>query len=279
MSSLQQSLFKKSSKTFYYSTLFFPKYMRSDIHDLYAFVRTADDYVDTLPQDSEAFYRFSNNSLSALDHPDTRSADPIIAWFVDVYKKYHFRKEWVESFLQAMESDLSVVSMTDVEALEKYMYGSAAVVWYMMCAIFSIDDPDSLYAAKMLAYSMQSINFIRDVAEDNELGRKYLYDIGGIRYGWLIIQDEHLSPFIDLHLKNYYAYLRKAQAWLYNLPLAFRVPVLTASDMYAWTAREIEKNPSVIFKRKIKPTKGQIMIHAIRNFIVEWVLLTRLIKS
>jgi phytoene/squalene synthetase len=51
-----------------------------------------------------------------------------------------------------------------------------------MCAIFSIDDPDSLHAAKMLAYSMQSINFIRDVAEDNELGRKYLYDIGDIRY-------------------------------------------------------------------------------------------------
>ncbi len=279
MGALQQSLFKKSSKTFYYSTLFFPNSIRSDIHDLYAFVRTADDYVDTLPQDREAFYRFRDDSLSALDHPDTRSPDSIIAWFVDVYKKYDFKKEWVESFLGAMESDLSVVSMTDREALEKYMYGSAAVVWYMMCAIFSIDDPDSLHAAKMLAYSMQSINFIRDVAEDNELGRKYLYDIGGIRYDWLIIQDEHLPPFIDLHLKNYYAYLREAQAWLYDLPLAFRVPVLTASDMYAWTAREIEKDPSVIFQRKIKPTKGQIMINAIRNFIVEWVWLTRLIKS
>lgn len=79
MGALQQSLFKKSSKTFYYSTLFFPRYMRSDIHDLYAFVRTADDYVDTLPQDREAFYRFRNNALSALDHPDTQSHDPIIA--------------------------------------------------------------------------------------------------------------------------------------------------------------------------------------------------------
>jgi phytoene/squalene synthetase len=45
-----------------------------------------------------------------------------------VYRKYDFKKEWVESFLGAMESDLSVVSMIDGEALEKYMYGSAAVV-------------------------------------------------------------------------------------------------------------------------------------------------------
>jgi phytoene/squalene synthetase len=52
----------------------------------------------------------------------------------------------------------------------------------MMCGIFSIRDSDSLYAAKMLAYSMQCINFIRDIEEDNALGRRYLYDIVGIQY-------------------------------------------------------------------------------------------------
>ena len=279
MSTLQQSLFKKSSKTFYYSTLFFPRNLRPDVYKLYAFVRTADDLVDTLPQDREAFYQFKNASLLSIDTQDLESPDPIIAWFIWVYRKYNFKKEWVESFLEAMESDLSTVSMSDKQGLEQYMYGSAAVVWYMMCALFSIYDSESLYAAKMLAYSMQSINFIRDIDEDNMLGRKYLYDISGIQYDWLITHDENLHAFIYSHMQNYYGYLREAEDWLHSLPLSFRVPVLTASDMYRWTAKKIEKNPSIIFQKKVKPSKIQIIRHALYTLIVEWARLPRSSQS
>ena len=79
MTTLQQSLFKKSSKTFYYSTLFFPRNLRPDVYKLYAFVRTADDLVDTLPQDREAFYQFKDTSLRSLDIQAIESPDPIIA--------------------------------------------------------------------------------------------------------------------------------------------------------------------------------------------------------
>lgn len=271
MTNLQQSLFKKSSKTFYYSTLFFPKNIKSDVHKLYGFVRTADDYVDTIPQDSKAFFSFKDESLYYLDNLHLNSPNPIIAWFAQVYQKYNFKREWVESFLWAMQSDLSQVHISSKHELEHYMYGSAAVVWYMMCWIFSIHDSDSLYAAKMLAYSMQCINFVRDVHEDNLLARRYLYDIAGIKYNWLVVHDKNLNDFVDAHIQNYYMYLSEAQKWMYNLPLFFRVPVLTASHMYEWTAEEIQKNPSIIFKKKVKPTKIQIIMQAIYNLCVEWV--------
>ncbi len=279
MTQLQQSLFKKSSKTFYYSTLFFPKSIKTDIHLLYAFVRTADDYVDSIPQDAAAFYNFKEDSFYYLDHLNQISKNPIISWFVQVYRKYDFKREWVESFLEAMESDLWEVRINNKQELEYYMYGSAAAVWNMMCWIFWIRDSRSLYSAKMLAYSMQCINFVRDVEEDNTLARRYLYDTEQIQYEWLIIPDKNLYPFLDAHVQNYYSYLREAQEWLYNMPLFFRVPVLTASQMYEWTAREITKKPWVIFEKKIKPSKLRIISQAIRNLCIEWVRELRFIQS
>lgn len=269
MSQLQQSLFKKSSKTFYYSTLFFPKNIKIDIHLLYAFVRTADDYVDNIPQDGAWFYSFKEDSFYYLDNFDQTSSNPIISWFVQVYRKYDFKREWVESFLEAMQSDLWEVHMNNKQELEYYMYGSAAAVWKMMCWIFWIRDPGSLYAAKMLAYSMQCINFVRDVEEDNILERRYLFDTKEIKYEWRIIPDKNLHIFLDAHIQNYYSYLSEAQEWLYNLPLFFRVPVLTASNMYEWTAREIKKNPWIVFEKKIKPSKPRIIFCTLCNLCIE----------
>jgi phytoene synthase len=269
MTSRQTSLFKKSSKTFYYSTIFFPDSIKLDIHKLYGFVRTADDYVGSVPQKSVDFYEFKKRALFFIDHPDQISDNEIIASFIEVYHKYDFKREWVESFLWAMESDLGEVMMRNTNDLEKYMYGSAAVVGFMMCAIFSVRDTESLDAAKNLAYSMQLINFIRDIDEDNELWRRYLYDIDDIEYESDVIPDDHLTDFVEKHIQYYRNYLHKSWEWLYNLPLRFRIPVLTASQMYDWTAREIKKNPLMIFEKKLKPSKLRVIITALKNTIIE----------
>ena len=52
------SLFKKGSKTYFYSTIFFPKKVKEEVFILYSFLRKADDYVDAIPQDAEGFYDF-----------------------------------------------------------------------------------------------------------------------------------------------------------------------------------------------------------------------------
>lgn len=269
MHTLQQKIFKKSSKTFYYSTLFFPKHTQTDVHKLYAFVRTADDFVDSLEQNWTGFYHFRDESLYFIDSHDEQSSHPIISWFVEVYKKYHFKREWVVSFLSAMESDLWVVRMKDTQELESYMYGSAAVVGYMMCAIFSIQDQQRLEAAKMFAYSLQTINFIRDIDEDNKLWRRYLYNTYLSNYDGLIECDTHFSLFCLEHMQHYYSYLKAAKQWLAELPLHFRIAVVTASDIYTWTAREIEKNPARVFQEKIKPSIFRVMIYGLSNSIIE----------
>ena len=48
-----QSIFRAGSRTYYYSTLFFPPEVKQDVFTLYSFVRVADDYVDSVPQQKE----------------------------------------------------------------------------------------------------------------------------------------------------------------------------------------------------------------------------------
>jgi phytoene synthase len=58
--------FKNGSKTFFTSSLFFPKTVREDIFIFYSFVRTADDLVDCVPPQLETFIQFKNKYSRGL---------------------------------------------------------------------------------------------------------------------------------------------------------------------------------------------------------------------
>ncbi|MFP4301728.1 MAG: squalene/phytoene synthase family protein, partial [Spirochaetaceae bacterium] len=58
--------FKSGSKTYFNSSVFFPRDVREDVFVLYGFVRVADNYVDQVPQDAEGFYEFRRAYEKAL---------------------------------------------------------------------------------------------------------------------------------------------------------------------------------------------------------------------
>ena len=60
---LHYETFRQGSKTYFNSTRFFPEPVRSDVFLLYGFVRTADDFVDAVPQDRNGFERFRGTVL------------------------------------------------------------------------------------------------------------------------------------------------------------------------------------------------------------------------
>jgi len=51
-------IFKRGSITYFNSSRLFPRRIREEVTKLYAFVRLADDMVDSIPQRVEDFYRF-----------------------------------------------------------------------------------------------------------------------------------------------------------------------------------------------------------------------------
>lgn len=260
-------IFKKGSKTYFNSSIFFPEKVRSDIFILYGFVRVADDYVDTIPQDKEAFHQFCDRYRKAFNTGE-KADDLVIDSFIDLIHRKNFDPEWVEAFLYSMELDHVKSEYNTLEETLEYIYGSAEVIGLFMAKI--LDTPEEWYpAAKMLGRAMQYINFIRDIKEDIKLGRRYLpldgFKLKNLSPEEVMNNKEEFERFLRAQIDQYFEWQKDAEPGFKHMPRRYRIPIKTASDMYKWTGKQIQKNPLIVFEKKVKPSKGRIVSRVIYN--------------
>ncbi len=254
-----KELFRKSSKTYYYSSVFFPSEVRCDVFRLYSFVRTADNYVDSVPQQTEEFYSFLAEYRKALRGEPTDNQ--IIDAFVSLSKRKNFEPAWTDAFLQSMEWDLSRSEYETEEEMLKYIYGSAEVIGLYMSAILGLS-AKAHRAAVFQGRAMQLINFIRDIDEDNGFGRRYLpsaeTDLLDLSYASAQKNPKEFERYIRFQIDRYRQWQAEATKGFSFLPRRYRIPVSVAADMYNWTASVIWKDPFVVFSRKVKPGKLRV---------------------
>jgi len=265
---IQRQIFREGSITFFNSSLFFPPNVRRDVFTLYCFVRTADDFVDTIPQRTDDFYYFRENYCNAINgHP---ADNPVIDEFVELMRRKGFDPQWVESFLNTMELDLSKKSYSSIDEIIEYMYGSAEVIGLFMMRIMDLPPESSRYA-RMQGRAMQYINFIRDIEEDRQLGRTYLplvhSKIAILDYEHIMSEPDAFIHFMNVQISRYREWQSEARRGYIFLPLRYLIPIKTAADMYDWTARKIEMNPFIVFYQKVKPSQKQVRLKLISNFL------------
>lgn len=265
------SIFKKGSKTYFYSTIFFPKSVRRDVFILYSFLRKADDYVDSIPQDDQGFYNFKDRYQEA--RKGTVTGDVVVDSFAGLEKRKNFNKEWVEAFLKSMEMDLYKSNYQNMDELLIYLYGSSEVVGLFMASILDLPT-ESYTAARYLGRAMQYVNFIRDISEDLQLGRIYFpqdemeeYGIKSLDANLNKQEPDNFQYFLKKQLKTYYQWQNEAEKGFKYIPTRYLIPIKTASDMYLWTAKQIEKDPFLVYERKVKPTIPKIVSNIFSNSV------------
>lgn len=266
ISKVHREIFIKGSKTYFNSSVFFPKSVRRDVFILYGFVRVADDYVDQVPQDKEGFLEFCESYKQALS--GKKSDDIIIDSFIELMERKNFDPEWVEDFLHAMEMDLTKKIYTSIEQTIEYMHGSAEVIGFFMAKILDLPE-DTYFAAGRLGRAMQYINFIRDINEDLKFGRQYL-PLGGYSLKNLTMEEttnnkKEFERFITDQIQLYFTWEKEAEKGFKYIPRRYLIPIKTAADMYEWTALKIRENPFIIYEKKVKPSKGKIIIQVLKN--------------
>jgi 15-cis-phytoene synthase len=270
-------LFREGSTTYYNSARFFPKQVREDVFVLYGFVRKADNYVDAIPQDREGFYAFHDAWVKA--ESGTPSGDPVVDLYVELSRRRRFESSWTEAFLHAMELDLEKSSYNTIEETIEYMYGSAEVIGLFMCRIMELPD-EALFHARMLGRAMQYINFIRDIDEDLSLGRRYLPLAGTplkkLERDYALSHPELFRQFHGQQIELYRRWQEDAEAGYHYIPWRYLVPIKTAADCYLWTARLIEKDPLVVFQKKVKPEKSRVVLRGFANTVAAaWIILKK----
>lgn len=266
----QYGLFRRGSKTYYNSTRFFPAAVRREVFVLYGFVRKADNYVDAVPQQGPAFQAYCAAYRRALG--GTASGDPVIDDFVELMRRRDFDPQWVDAFLHAMEMDLSKRVYRRVDESLEYIYGSAEVIGLFMARIMGLQ-PEADDAARMLGRSMQYINFIRDIEEDNGFGRTYLpldeTSLGSLRFEDADADRAEFRRFIRAQLDRYDTWQQQAAEGFGYMPMRYRVPVKTAADMYHWTGTVIRNDPFIVYHKKVKPGRLRIFWRVAGNTLFD----------
>jgi phytoene/squalene synthetase len=140
-------------------------------------VRFADEIVDTFHDynKAELLDRFWKDTHQAIE--EKISLNPILHAFQDVYHRYNFSMDLVDTFMKSMEMDL-IKTDYDRSNYDTYILGSAEVVGLMCLKVFT-DGNEEQYqhlkpSAMKLGSAFQKINFLRDLHADyQELGRTY----------------------------------------------------------------------------------------------------------
>lgn len=274
INSIHYSIFKKGSKTYFYSSLLFPKNIREQIAHLYSFVRTADNFVDSIPQQRSQFNKFIKELDSAKK--TKKSNNLIINDFIALVNKKGIKSDWIEAFVTSMKTDLYKRRYKNFDELNQYIYGSAEVIGLMLAKILKLD-PKSYRYAKKLGRSMQYINFIRDIAEDNELKRTYIPQSELYKFGLVDLEYEtalnNKQSFINLirsQIEIYYQWQKEAEAGFKYISPKYITAIKTASDLYKWTAYQIYKDPFIIYTKKVKPPIHKIIVQASSNVIKQY---------
>jgi phytoene synthase len=119
---------------------------------------------------------------------------------------------------------------------------------------------------------MQWINFVRDIEEDNALGRCYFPKTDLVKFGLTDLSQEsaekhpdNFKKFVQFEIERCRKWQAQANAGFSFIPRKSRVAIKTAADMYAWAANEIEKSPMLVFEGKLRPSRIRIFARLLTN--------------
>ncbi|PWG04814.1 phytoene/squalene synthase family protein [Polaribacter aquimarinus] len=173
---------KKYSTSFSLAVNMLSPKIRTDIYNIYGFVRFADEIVDTFHNyDKEVLMgNFERDYYLAIEQGI--SLNPILNSFQKTVNRYNIPDEMVQAFLKSMKADLYKTQYQTKAEYDQYIYGSADVVGLMCLKVF-VEGDDKRYeelkdAAMRLGSAFQKVNFLRDLKDDFEvLNRSYFPNI------------------------------------------------------------------------------------------------------
>lgn len=147
--------------------------IRADIHNIYGFVRFADEIVDTFHDWDKEYLinKFEKDFYMAFEMGI--SLNPILHSFQKTVREYDIDLELIEAFLKSMKMDLTKKDYLSDQEYEDYIYGSADVVGLMCLKVFVKGDEKKYNelkeSAMRLGSAFQKVNFLRDIKSDSEL--------------------------------------------------------------------------------------------------------------
>jgi phytoene/squalene synthetase len=233
--------------------------MQKPIHNIYGFVRLADEIVDSFHQfnKEELLAEFKKETYAAIERGI--SLNPILNSFQSTVVEYHISSSLIDAFFKSMEMDLQKNSYNDNEYNE-YIYGSAEVVGLMCLHVFCDKDKTAYEKlrpyARQLGAAFQKVNFLRDVKADyQQLSRTYFPKVDFKNF------TPSMKKQIEDDIKKDFAISYEG---ILQLPVKARFGVYVAYKYYLSLFKKIQKtNAEKIMEQRVRiPNFSKIFIVA-----------------
>lgn len=231
---------KKYSTSFSLAVYMLSPKIREAIYSIYAFVRFADEIVDSFHEyDKEALLtEFEENYYKSFDQ--NISLNPILNCFQHTVKKYDITDDLIQSFLKSMRADLKKETYETIEEYNEYIYGSADVVGLMCLKVFvngDVEKYESLKNSAMkLGSAFQKVNFLRDLKDDYELLHRSYFP--GVNLKELTFEDKAVI------IADIESDFKEAFSGIKRLPLEAKFGVYTAYVYYKRLLKKLNNTPS-----------------------------------
>lgn len=253
-----------------YSTSFslgislFSSEFRKAIYAIYAYVRIADEIVDTFHDHDkrELLRKFREDTFCSI--ANGISTNPILHSFQQIVREFRIEDSLITAFLDSMEMDLDN-SYYERKEYSNYIYGSAEAVGLMCLRVFCNRDDELYkrleYPAKMLGSAFQKVNFLRDIRSDiDQRGRIYLPGIHSVYQ----INDEN-KKLLEKEVEHEF---REALKGIARLPDGVKLGVYTAYLYYFVLLRKIQRTTiSDLFRRRIRVSGLSKLILLLKSVI------------
>jgi phytoene/squalene synthetase len=248
---------RQYSSSFWLASRLFAEPVRTQVRNVYALVRVADEIVDipdpTLAHEPRArmLTWLQDDVRHALQ--TGYSGNLVVHAFARTAVGCGIGEELIDPFFASMRMDLDTTVHTR-ESFDRYVYGSAEVVGLMCLRVFLAGDEAGAGArdrsrdydrlapgARRLGAAFQKLNFLRDLAEDHELlHRCYFPALDPV-----LICDADRDRILD----DIDADLAAAGAVVPELPASSRRAVAAAHATFAELSSRLRETPAQEIRR------------------------------
>ena len=256
---------KKYSTSFSLAVNMLSPKIREAIYSIYAFVRFADEIVDSFHEyeKENLLNEFEHDYYKAFDQ--NISLNPILNCFQHTVKKYNITDDLIQSFLKSMRADLKKETYETVEEYNEYIYGSADVVGLMCLKVFVNGDEEKYESLKepamKLGSAFQKVNFLRDLKDDYELLHRSYFP--GINLKELSVEEKAAI------IEDIEADFKEAFSGIKRLPLEAKFGVYTAYVYYKRLLKKLNRTPSKdILNTRIRVSNPMKISLLARSFVV-----------
>ncbi|HEY8028978.1 MAG TPA: squalene/phytoene synthase family protein [Gaiellaceae bacterium] len=236
-----QRVTRARAKNFAYGIMVLPRPKRRAIAAIYAFAREVDDVADgTAPVDEK---RARLEALrDALDHPPATAMQVAVT---DARERFDIPRDALSALVDGGLQDLDKTRYASFDELRRYCEKVAGAVGVACVAVYGSDD---VKRAETLGVALQLINIMRDVDEDERLGRVYLPQDELERFG---VRELAVSPewcmLMAFQAARARAHLDEGMRLLDSLDRRSALCVATFAGLYRGQLDRMEANGFDVF--------------------------------